>query len=379
MIEQQTVEVKSAHKKRPMENLEVSVPGRICLFGEHQDYLKLPVITAAIDLRVRISGSVDPGRHIRLRLPDIHEEKKMTLPDHGEMMVYEEERDYYRSVINVLNRHGVELKNGCDCTVKGNIPINSGTSSSSALNVAWCRFLLAIHPSEAADKLKPPEEVARMAYLAEVEEFGEPGGMMDHYATALGGILYQQFANEVEILRLPGKLGTFVLGDSREPKDTKGILKRVKKGVLEAVSTIRKYDPEFDLSLVPVDEAERYNNLLKPDQIDVLEGAIQNRDITQQALKILQAEQISHELVGQLLSRHHAILRDRLQISTPKIDRMISAALEAGALGGKINGSGGGGCMFAYAPVKPEKVAAAIERESGKAFIVHVDKGMSLA
>ncbi len=35
--------------------------------------------------------------------------------------------------------------------------------------------------------------------------------------------------------------------------------------------------------------------------------------------------------------------------------------LDAGAYGAKINGSGGGGCMFAYAPASPEKVKAAIE------------------
>ncbi len=34
---------------------------------------------------------------------------------------------------------------------------------------------------------------------------------------------------------------------------------------------------------------------------------------------------------------------------------MIAAALDAGALGAKINGSGGGGCMFAYAPPIPKR------------------------
>ena len=37
-------------------NLEVSTPGRICLFGEHQDYLGLPVIAMGISLRSIIKG-----------------------------------------------------------------------------------------------------------------------------------------------------------------------------------------------------------------------------------------------------------------------------------------------------------------------------------
>jgi len=63
------------------------------------------------------------------------------------------------------------------------------------------------------------------------------------------------------------------------------------------------------------------------------------------------------------------------QVSTPKIEAMMDAASNTGALGGKINGSGGGGCMFAYAPAHPEKVAEAIEQAGGKAYIVHSDNG----
>jgi galactokinase len=54
---------------------------------------------------------------------------------------------------------------------------------------------------------------------------------------------------------------------------------------------------------------------------------------------------------------------------------MLRAALDAGALGGKINGSGGGGCMFAYAPNNPGEVVEAIEKVGGKAYIITVDKG----
>ena len=58
------------------------------------------------------------------------------------------------------------------------------------------------------------------------------------------------------------------------------------------------------------------------------------------------------------------------------IEEMIAAALDAGALGAKINGSGGGGCMFAYAPSNPEKVAAAVAAAGGRPFVVRVDEGV---
>ena len=57
---------------------------------------------------------------------------------------------------------------------------------------------------------------------------------------------------------------------------------------------------------------------------------------------------------------------------------MIKAAINAGAYGGKINGSGGGGCMFAYAPENPQKVANAIENVGGKSYIVKMGNGLKI-
>jgi galactokinase len=79
--------------------------------------------------------------------------------------------------------------------------------------------------------------------------------------------------------------------------------------------------------------------------------------------------------LGDLLNQHQVNLREHKRISTPKIDRMIEVALGAGALGAKINGSGGGGCMFAYAPQNPEAVVQAINEAGGKGYIIRVDVG----
>ena len=39
-----------------MSQLTISAPGRICLFGDHQDYLGLPVIACAIDRQVILTA-----------------------------------------------------------------------------------------------------------------------------------------------------------------------------------------------------------------------------------------------------------------------------------------------------------------------------------
>ena len=56
----------------------------------------------------------------------------------------------------------------------------------------------------------------------------------------------------------------------------------------------------------------------------------------------------------------------------------LDAAMEAGALGGKVNGSGGGGTMFAYAPGRQQEVKAALDAAGGRGMIVRPRQGVTL-
>ncbi len=350
-------------------DLKISTPGRVCLFGEHQDYLQLPVIPCAISLRIAMDGNKRNDNNVIINLPDIDSSESFIL--NGKLH-YEQERDYFKSVVNVMIKHGFTFSKGLNCTVKGNIPINSGTSSSSALIVTWVNFLSRLSDQE---KILPNETIARYAHEAEVLEFNEPGGMMDHFSTALGGVIYLSFYPQIVIEKFPDNLKTFVLGDSGEPKDTKLILARVKNQIVDVVKKLRETHKDFSLQTATLKTIESYSSELTAEQVDLLKGTIINRDITIEARKELLKDEIDDVYIGTLLNKHQDILRDTLQISTPKIDRMIKAALDAGAVGAKINGSGGGGCMFAYAPNNPEAVAKAIEKTGGKAFIVQPDSG----
>ncbi len=350
--------------------VRVSSPGRVCLFGEHQDYLQLAVVAAAISLRIRLQGRRRTDRWVEIDLPDIGGRERFLL--NGEL-VYERERDYFRSAVNVLRRAGFRFSRGFDCRVNGEIPINAGTSSSSALVVAWIDFLARVSdPGAALDA----ESVARYAHQAEVLEFGEPGGMMDHFTTAVGGVVAIDFFPDVRLTRLPADLGTFVLGNSLEPKDTKGILARVKGGILHTAEKLKTRHKEFSLQRVRAAELPSLAGELTSEELQLLSGTVRNRDITVEARRLLAAPSPDRQRLGALLNEHQAVLRDVLHISTPKIDAMIATALEAGALGAKINGSGGGGCMFAYAPENPQQVLQAMER-FGPAWVVRVDRGIA--
>ena len=60
-----------------------------------------------------------------------------------------------------------------------------------------------------------------------------------------------------------------------------------------------------------------------------------------------------HVALGQLLDLNHTILSS-LMLCTTKLDEMCQTARRVGALGAKMTGAGGGGCMFALAPKHDE-------------------------
>jgi galactokinase len=350
--------------------ISVSAPGRICLFGEHQDYFGLPIIAAAINLRIFIQGIRRSDHLIKIELPDLKEREEFSIE---EDITYRKERDYLRSAVNVLKRKGVRFDTGWDCRLHGTIPINAGTSSSSALVVAWSKFIL-----EAAGEktYNSPEEIAELGFLAEVAEFNEPGGKMDHYASSLGGVVNVSFEGGLKVKRLKNPLKEFVLADSLQKKDTTGMLGYIKSHVLEGMESVRKRIEGFDLNgpIGPIEREEM--KTLPPDNKRLLQGTLMTRDLTVKGRDLFEADDFDHNRFGQLLTQQHEVLMDYLQTSTPKIDKMLDAALDAGALGGKLNGSGGGGCMFAYAPERAEQIARAIERVGAKAHIIHVDEGV---
>jgi galactokinase len=355
--------------------IKSSAPGRICLFGEHQDYLGFPVIAAAVDLRITITGEVSPGDTIHIDLPDIDKKLQFSSKD----IVYAGKKDYLRSVVNVLKKKDLYTPKAITAVLKGNIPIQAGTSSSAALSVAWSGFLLeASEKTRIADYRNNLSAIAELAYMAEVEEFNESGGRMDQYTSAIGGIVYLDFYQKMTVTPLPAVVKEFVLGDSMEPKDTQKTLKRVRTAQEEAFAHLAKHLEFKDNFHVTYEEAKPFFNRIPREYKFYLEAALINHQITDQAKEELLKETPDIQRIAELMNRHQELLRNNLRVSTAKIDAMVDKALKAGALAAKINGSGEGGCMFAFCPGKQLEVAEAIKRAGGVPYIINIGKGLKV-
>lgn len=355
--------------------IKSSAPGRICLFGEHQDYLGFPVISAAVDLRITITGEVSPGDTILIDLPDIGKKLQYSSRE----IVYTSRKDYLQSVVNVLKKKDLYTPKAIKAVLKGNIPIQAGTSSSAALSVAWTGFLLeASENTRIADYRNNLAAIAELAYMAEVEEFNESGGRMDQYTSALGGIVYLDFYKKMTFTPLPASVKEFVLGDSMEPKDTQKTLKRVRTAQEEAFAYLAKHLKFEDNFHMTYEEAQPFFDKIPMDSKFYLEAALINHQITDRAKEELLKETPDMKRIAALMNRHQELLRNNLRVSTAKLDAMIDKALKAGALAAKINGSGEGGCMFAFCPGKQQEVAEAIKRVGGVPYIINIGKGLEV-
>ncbi|NVM29930.1 MAG: GHMP kinase [Candidatus Helarchaeota archaeon] len=350
------------------EEFLIRAPARACLFGEHQDYLGLPVISAAISLFIEIKAEKIDEKKLIIDLPNLKQQE--TIPLINKEVPYQYERDYIRSSYNLFVRKGFSLHQGYHCEVQGDIPMSAGAGSSSALVIAWITFLARIFNVELSEGSK-----ADLGYQAEIDEFRGPGGRMDHFTSALGGLLYITTTPPFGYERLTAPLTGLVLGDSLENKDTISDLTRVKEMVYIAMGELRRKYEQFDLKTTTVKEISLHLEPLFPEVAKKIKANLINRNLTQVAKNLLSSKEFNPKTLGDLLNQHHEQLAKNLGISTPKIEKLITAAKDAGAFGCKINGSGFGGSIIAYAPESTEEVARAIEKAGGKAYIISIAEG----
>lgn len=351
--------------------IKVIAPGRTCLFGDHQDYLGLPVIACAIDKYINLSAIENRTNFFNIQLPDISEKRSIEINEQFEMV---NQRDYFASSLKVVRRYGCVPHTGYDITIKGDLPINAGVSSSSALIIAWIRFLL---EAFGASEKVTPVFVSKIAYEAEVVEHGEPGGLMDQYSIGVGNVLFINTGKHTSYVHVGDNIEGLIVGESGVEKDTVGTLGDRKEKALKAIEYLSNQDSDFDIVRFQKKEYQKYVEYIPEELQPYFFAAVENHTITQLALVEFEKEKPSLKYLGELMNQHHLILKDILKITVPVIDKMIDSALKAGAYGAKIVGSGGGGSIVAIAPKeKQQKVVNAIVKAGGKAaYVVNVDQG----
>lgn len=354
-----------------MKKIVSMAPARTCLFGDHQDYMKLPVITCAIDRHITLTAVSNTTEIFHIKKLDLDEKRDIPIaPDFDKI----EKGDHFLSALELLEKYGCVPTEGYDISISGNIPINAGTSSSSAVVISWIRFLLEAFGSNVPIT---PELVSQIAYEAEVLEQDDPGGRMDQYSIGLGNILYLETDNNTGYEVFDKKLEGLIVGESGIPKQTVAVLGELKGKAFAAIDKVKEKDPNFEIGNIRTTDLPKYLAYLPTDLQVYLKAAVLNHEITQRARLEFKKEVLDMEAIGKLMNEHHTVLKEYLKITVPTIDAMIDAALTAGALGAKIVGSGRGGSIVVLAPPnEKEKVINAIKDAGAKdAYTVNVAPG----
>ena len=332
--------------------VNASAPGRICLFGEHQDYFGLPVVAAAIDLRGYLRSTSRTDRTVELHLLDldeVHTWNLDALPEPGP-------RAYWLAALHVARKEGWLPENGWRAEVTSDIPQQAGASSSSALTAAWCALI-----ATRAGKSFDPEWVAHATWRVEVAFFDEPGGMMDQVMCAMGGVRTVDFHPAFATHPVACPSGEWLLIDSEQPKDTLGILSRAKHQRLELLE-------EWGASLHESAFPDRPMEWGQPDH-RLMDATLGIQSVSNEGRSLLKRGQATCEAIGQRLTEHHQWLSKGIEVSTERIDALLAQAIELGACGGKINGSGGGGTAFAVFPEGKRHPAVEAFRATGTRVI----------
>jgi len=243
------------------------------------------------------------------------------------------------------------------------LPAKKGLSSSAAMCVAISAVIDITHRrglndlSRAKDYVSKTETLtfcADMAYTGERKELSINCGQMDPYASAYGGVLHIDCTQEPAIVHplKPRADLPLVIGDAG-PKDTQRVLawlgerfKAREPAFMEGMSNIVRIVKEAK------DELEK----AKPDRYRIGELMNENQHYLSKYLKI----------------------SGDCPISPSNLDKLLNASLEAGALGAKVSGSGGGGSMIALCqPEDVSRVARAIREAGGETHISKVaDEGL---
>lgn len=192
--------------------------------------------------------------------------------------------------------------------VQVDLPSGAGLGCSAALGVA---VFDAIDGVLCISRTR--EELGRMVHGWEEVFHGSPSGI-DNMAAAVGGVLRYRKGAPLKPLSLARPLQV-VVAHSGERSKTKEMVSLVACQLASNPARVRdKFDDVSDL----VDEAEL---------------ALSTGDM--------------HTL-GRLLNWNHGILSSLL-LCTPKVEELCRLARAQGALGAKVTGAGGGGCIVALA------------------------------
>jgi len=303
----------------------------VILTGEHFVVYGEPSLVMAVDKRARVEASVE-GEGLSIEALDLgiswnegQELPKQLAP--------------IKLIADRVLEEGSRPK-GLKIKITSELPMSAGMGSSAAVAVA-----AAMSIGEALGLELSEDEVYELALEAEKLVHVNPSGVDPLISTVGGIVAFRRGEGYVSVEAAVEPI--IVVGYTGKPRSTGKMVKKVDR--------LRREHPEV---MAPLFHAGGH--------------------LTIEAAEALRIGDLKR--LGELMDINHGLLV-AIGVSTRKLDKLVYVAKRAGALGAKLTGAGGGGCMIALCAddQAAEKVARAIERGGAKPLRVKMEsKGVKL-
>jgi mevalonate kinase len=282
-----------------------SAPGKVILAGEHSVVYGYPAIAVSIGLRCYVEIT-DIQEGIRIHAEDLevsHHYLMQDLLDITQGKVINPKLDNIALWIkqSLSESPNVSLK------IRSEIPISAGLGSSAAVAVATVAAIADLH-----DQQLSSDEISRLAFEAEKINHGTPSGIDNSIAT-YGGLLKFQ-GGKINRKKIDNPI-PLIIGNTQIPRDTKHLVSKV--------ASLKDYNPP------------------------IMDGILQAiGKLTEDVENCMKSNDLN--MLGSLFNMNQGLL-DAIGVGHPSISEVIWKMREHGALGAKLTGAGGGGCVIALA------------------------------
>lgn len=317
-----------------------SAPGKVYLFGEHAVVYGEPAVPCAIERRATVTATARDDDRIRVQARDLTIDGFSV--EYGDGAAETADIDVPSPLVDAAVgyvdgaieqvQEVVDEATGFTITIESDIPLGAGLGSSAAVVVA----AIDAATREMGVELTS-EEIAKRAYRVEYDVQDGQASRADTFCSAMGGAVRVEGEDCLPI-EAPPQL-PFVIGFDGGAGDT---------GAL--VAGVRGLKAEYDFA---ADTVRAIGDIVRTGE---------------QAL----ADEDRQEL-GRLMDFNHGLL-SALGVSSRSLDAMVWAARDAGALGAKLTGAGGGGCIVALDPTPDTETALQYTPGCEEAFRAELDR-----
>jgi mevalonate kinase len=325
-----------------MMGVVASAPAKVILFGEHFVVYGEPAIVLAIDKRTYAKAENRNDHRLHVRSVNLnlagYFENQIFFVEQGEAREVKMKFEPIRlAVEKVLEKH--QKNGGLDIEINSTVPVAAGLGSSASVVAAVTAAvgaLLKINMTK--------EDILRIAFESEKVVHGTASGV-DPAISTFGGTLLFQMDTGFKPLEVKTDI-PLVIGDTGVKRSTRAQVARVRE------------------------IKEKYPQVVDP----IMRAA---REIVLRAIDALKENDL--DTLGELMNINHALLYG-IGVSDESLEWLTNAARKAGALGAKLTGAGGGGCMIALTRnERLQNVAEAIQRAGGSPFMARkTDEGVRI-